>query len=147
MLCGEKNKRPQLLGGKSWGLIDLIKYPPFPAEGLRDQSELSRFPGLRLPNPHAFPDDVQWLKNRSKVRGKRPEAKLLKSPFYYRSYPRSSCLDPVFLWVSFRSQLRGSGRFILPSLTVSRYFKKFGQPPVKAVGGGFEPPLYVIFTP
>ena len=51
-----ENKKPQPLRGKSWGLIDPIKYPPFPAEGLRDQSELERFPGLRLPNPHAFPD-------------------------------------------------------------------------------------------
>jgi len=57
------NKKPQPLGGKSWGLIDLIKYPPFPAEGLRDQSGLGRFPGLRLPNPHAFPGFfAQWLK-------------------------------------------------------------------------------------
>jgi hypothetical protein len=57
------NKKPQPLRGKSWGLVDLIKYPPFPAEGLRDQSELGRFPGLRLPNPHAFPDFfAQWLK-------------------------------------------------------------------------------------
>jgi hypothetical protein len=59
-----ENKKPQPLRGKSWGLIDLIKYPPLPAEGLRDQSELGRFPGLRLPNPHAFPGFfTQWLKN------------------------------------------------------------------------------------
>ena len=83
-------KNPNLLGGESWGLIGLIKYPPFPAEGLRDQSELSRFPGLRLPNPHAFPDYVQWLKNRSKVRG--PRQKLLNSPFYYWSNPRALIL-------------------------------------------------------
>jgi len=34
-------------------------------------------------------------------------------------------LIAVFLWVSFRSQLRGSGGFPPPSLPVLRYFKKF----------------------
>jgi hypothetical protein len=57
-------KKPQPSWGESWGFINSIRYPPFPAKGLRDQSELSRFPGLRLPNSHAFPDNVQWLKNR-----------------------------------------------------------------------------------
>jgi hypothetical protein len=35
------------------------------------------------------------------------------------------------MWVSFRSQLRGSSGLVPLSLTVSPYFKKFGQPPAK----------------
>jgi hypothetical protein len=35
------------------------------------------------------------------------------------------------VWFSFRSQLRGSGRFALPSRAVSRDFKEFGETPPK----------------
>jgi hypothetical protein len=40
------------------------------------------------------------------------------------------------MWVSFRSQLRGSSGLVPLSLTVSRYFKKFGQPPAKKAFSG-----------
>jgi len=53
----KKIKNPNLLRRKL-GSFQKQALPPFPSKGLRYKSKPGRFPGLRLPTPHAFPD---WL--------------------------------------------------------------------------------------
>lgn len=121
------NKKPQPSWGRKLGSRE-PNCPPFPAEGLRDQSKSDRFPGSRLPTLHAFPGNTQWLEKRLMAYGGGLKAK------FFRVLPCTLSLMPwalYLLWISFRSQLRGSGGFAPPSLAVSRYFKKFLRPPVK----------------
>ena len=114
------NKKPQLPGGESWGSGDPNVNPPFPAEGLQGSwrvgqvswlaaSYLPRLPGLKS----------SGLKTgiRLEVRGSRLKDRFNFFGFASNLLPLTS--NQSFVWFSFRSQLRGSGRFTLPSRAVS----------------------------
>jgi hypothetical protein len=49
-------KNPNFLGEESWGLGDPKETRPSPRKDFKASDEAGRFPGLRLPTSHAFPD-------------------------------------------------------------------------------------------
>jgi len=122
-------KKPNFPGEKVGVLEMQTVTRPSPRKDCKAHDESGRFPGLRLPTSHAFPDLSPVAETAKACFGFRVTGFGLWKTENYSLWTQNSkrATRNCLLWVSFRSQLRGSGRFALPSRAVSRNFKESGE--------------------